>query len=77
MINCVVWAFKHQLSSIFELGLEALLFILNNVNKDQMLANQFYRIYYIDLIKYIFEVLTDGFHKSGFKIECQILQVLF
>ena len=35
--------------------------------------NIFYGRYFVSLLRDIFEVLTDGFHKSGFKLQCKIL----
>jgi exportin-1 len=67
MIDCIVWAFKHHLSEISDIGLDVLVYIMRQVNTNQMIANQFYKIYYSNLLKDVLEVLTDGCHKSGFK----------
>jgi len=77
VIDCIVWAIKHDLPSIFDSGLEALNLILKNVNTDQNIANQFYQCYYMSLLQDIMYVITDGFHKSGFKLQSNILSLLF
>jgi len=77
VIDCIVWAIKHELPSIFDSGLEALYIILKNVSSDQNVSNQFYQIYYMSLLQDIFYVLTDGLHKSGFKLQTMILGLLF
>ncbi|EGR34521.1 hypothetical protein IMG5_008700, partial [Ichthyophthirius multifiliis] len=76
MIDCVVWAFKHHLPEISDIGLDVLVYIMKQINTNQMIANQFYQIYYINILKDVLEVLTDGYHKSGFKQQTQILQML-
>jgi exportin-1 len=41
------------------------------------IINIFYGRYYISLLNAMFEVLTDGYHKSGFKIQRKILVCMF
>jgi len=76
VIDCIVWAIKHELPAIFDSGLDALLMILKNVNTDLNVANQFYQFYYMSLLQDILYVITDGLHKSGFKQQSQILALL-
>ncbi|KAL4493983.1 hypothetical protein ABPG72_022000 [Tetrahymena utriculariae] len=76
MIDCIVWAFKHHLPEISDIGLDVLIYIMKQVNTNQGIANQFYQIYYLNILKDVLEVLTDGFHKSGFKQQCTIFQML-
>lgn len=40
------------------------------------IADPFYKTFYIDLLQEIFCVLTDSFHKSGFKLQVEILLYL-
>ena len=48
-----------------------------NLTKNTAIASIFYERYYLVLLKDIFEVLTDGYHKSGFKMQCKILYLMF
>ncbi|CAD8069914.1 unnamed protein product [Paramecium sonneborni] len=77
MIDCIIWAFKHQVPNLQELGLDVLYYILQQVNSDLIVANQFYSLYYLRLLKDILEILTDNLHASGFKHQSQILMTLF
>ncbi|CAD8153475.1 unnamed protein product [Paramecium pentaurelia] len=77
MIDCIVWAFKHQVPNLQELGLDVLYYILQQVNSDAVVANQFYSLYHLRLLKDILEILTDNLHASGFKHQSQILMILF
>lgn len=40
-------------------------------------ATQFYQTYYLQLVQEIFAVMTDSFHKPGFKQHAAILYELF
>lgn len=88
IINCVIWAFQHNLPELYELGLDILIVILTvfkfniifnfikinkNVHSDQGILNQFHQIYYLQLLTDIIMVLTDSFHKSGFRTQVNIL----
>jgi len=77
VVDCVVWAFKHDLPTIFEMGLDTLIVILKNVNNTLEIANQFYSIYFMQLLQDIVFVLTDSLHKSGFKQQATILSMMF
>lgn len=43
-------------------------FILEKVNLNLVIANKFYQKFFMDILQNILEVLTGGFHKSGFKL---------
>lgn len=49
---------------------------MQKVNSDLAIANQFYQIYYLQLLNDILYVMTDSFHKSGFRKQAQILAIL-
>jgi len=76
MIDCVIWAIKHELPAIYDIGLEVLSFILKSVNMDVNVGNQFYSIYYMVIMQDVLFVLTDSLHKNGFKRQAQILYIL-
>lgn len=66
---------------MYETGLQTLLILIKNVNQirianDINIADPFYKTFYFDLINDILFVLTDSFHKSGFKLQVEILQLL-
>lgn len=47
-----------------------------NLQKSEF-CNQFFRTYYVQIEQEIFAVLTDTFHKPGFKLHVLVLQQLF
>ncbi|KAG0292482.1 Karyopherin transporter, partial [Dissophora globulifera] len=78
IMDSVVWAFKHTMRDIADQGLTICLEIINNFAKsDPAIANQFYQAYLLNLLNDIFFVLTDNNHKSGFKLQSQVLARMF
>jgi len=78
VIDSIVWAFKHTERHIFETGFNILLELLKNVqDAGPEVQNAFYKSYYLPVLQDVFYVLTDSFHKSGFKLQATILLTLF
>jgi exportin-1 len=78
VLNAIIWAIRHNQPQMFETGLETLLILIKNVNMNRVanninIADIFYKTFYFDLIQEILCVLTDSFHKSGFKLQVEIL----
>ncbi|PKI39484.1 hypothetical protein CRG98_040160 [Punica granatum] len=76
VMDSIIWAFRHTERNIAETGLNLLLEILKNFQASEF-CNQFYRTYYLTIEQEIFAVLTDTFHKPGFKLHVLVLQHLF
>ena len=76
IIDCVIWAVKHELSSDYEVGLTTLNSILLTVNRDKNFANGFYKFYYQSILNDILFVLLDGLHNNGFSLQCKTLYIL-
>ncbi|KAI8818152.1 CRM1 C terminal-domain-containing protein [Fimicolochytrium jonesii] len=77
-LDSIVWAFKHTMRDINDTGLSIILEMLTNFSEvDRAIANQFYQTYFLSLLQDIFFVLTNPFHKSGFKLQSMILRDMF
>ncbi|KAJ3178263.1 Karyopherin transporter [Gaertneriomyces sp. JEL0708] len=77
-LDSIVWAFKHTMRDISDTGLSIILAMLGNFREaGPGIANSFYQSYYLSLLQDIFFVLTNPFHKSGFKLQAMILQHMF
>ncbi|XP_009351846.1 protein EXPORTIN 1A isoform X1 [Pyrus x bretschneideri] len=76
VMDSIIWAFRHTERNIAETGLNLLLEMLRNFQKSEF-CNQFYRTYFLTIEQEIFAVLTDTFHKPGFKLHVLVLQHLF
>jgi exportin-1 len=78
VVHSIIWAFKHTMRNISELGLEVTLLLLEQINNDTTeVSNSFYQTYFLHLLQDLFFILTDTFHKSGFKKQALILTQLF
>jgi len=76
VIDSVIWAFRHTERNIAETGLR-LLYEMLNTFKNSESATAFYKAYYLQLLREVFAVLTDTFHKPGFVLQAHILHHLF
>ncbi|GLT70232.1 hypothetical protein SLA2020_423260 [Shorea laevis] len=76
VMDSIIWAFRHTERNIAETGLNLLLEMLKNFQNSEF-CNQFYRTYFCSIEQEIFAVLTDTFHKPGFKLHVLVLQHLF
>lgn len=78
VIDSIVWAFKHTERHVSETGLNILLELLYNVNlAGPEVSSAFYKTYFLPLLQDVFYVLTDTFHKSGFRLQATILLEMF
>lgn len=76
VMDSINWAFRHTERNIAETGLILLLEMLKKFQVSEF-CNQFYKTYFLTIEQEIFAVLTDTFHKPGFKLHVSVLQHLF
>eukprot|EP00884_Botryococcus_braunii_P004854 jgi/Botrbrau1/1436/Bobra.0063s0127.1 len=76
VIDSIVWAFRHTERNVADTGLNLLLELLEMFSRSDV-ATQFYQTYYLQLMQEVFAVMTDTFHKPGFKMHAKILHHLF
>ncbi|GFY83939.1 exportin 1A [Actinidia rufa] len=67
VMDSIIWAFRHTERNIAETGLNLLVEMLKNFQASEF-CNQFYQTYFVTIEQEIFAVLTDSFHKPGFKL---------
>jgi len=77
VVHAIVWAMKHKERNIADTGLDILHELLQNVGKTPNVAQAFYQQYLLSLIQDVFAVMTDRFHKSGFKMHATLLRMMF
>lgn len=78
ILNSIVWAFKHTMRDISDLGLVIVLEMLNNFSKQpQQISNTFYQQYFLSLLQDILFVLTSAFQRAGLKYQVMILIKMF
>jgi len=76
VMDSICWSIQHLDRTIAEIGLNTMLGMLTNFESTQAAA-QFYKGYYMHILKEILKVLSDTFHKPGFRLHTAILQKLF
>ena len=76
LMDSIIWAFRHTERNVAEMGLTLLGDLVGSFAESEF-ANAFFQQYYLSLIQEVFAVLTDTFHKPGFKLHAMILQRLF
>jgi len=76
VVDSVVWAMQHTERNISETGLEILHELLLNVGRTPNVAQGFYQLFLLPLIRDVFVVLTDRGHKSGFKMHATLLLLM-
>ena len=64
LMDSIVWAFKHTMRNVAEIGLNVLLLLLQKFSLDQV-GTQFFQTYFIDLMQHIFSVVTDSSHTAS------------
>lgn len=76
VMDSIIWAIRHTERNVADTGLLLLSDLVNSFSESEF-CNQFFQGYYLSLVQEIFAVLTDTFHKPGFKLHALILQKLF
>ena len=77
ILDSIIWAFKHTMRDVAEIGLEILLKLLINIRDHQEAAQSFYQSFYIEIMQHVFAVVTDTSHIAGLTYHSQILAHLF
>ncbi|KAJ7821373.1 CRM1 C terminal-domain-containing protein [Mycena olivaceomarginata] len=77
-MDSIMWAIKHTIRDIADLGLSLCLEVVNNfATSPAEISGQFFQQYFLSIVQDIFFVLTDTDHKSGFKLQVVVLARMF
>merc|ERR1712217_217798 len=73
-VDSLIWALKHEQPQVAESGLQILAqFLERLLSGPPQVYVPFFKQYYFTLLQDVLCVLTDTFHKSGFKLQQHIL----
>merc|ERR1719471_1265227 len=73
-VDSLIWALKHEQPQVADSGLQILSqFLERLISGSPQVYVPFFKEYYFKLLQDILSVLTDTFHKSGFKLQQHIL----
>ncbi|KAJ7235497.1 CRM1 C terminal-domain-containing protein [Mycena rebaudengoi] len=77
-MDSIMWAIKHTVRDIADIGLNLCLEVVNNfASSASEIAGPFFQQYFLSIVQDIFFVLTDTDHKSGFKLQVLVLARMF
>ena len=65
LMDSVVWAFKHTMRNVAEIGLNILHNLLQKFAASEEAGTQFFNTYFIDLLQHMFSVVTDTSHTAS------------
>jgi exportin-1 len=65
VLDSVIWAFKHTMRNISEIGLDILQTMLKNISQFDQAAQNFYSLYFTDILQHVFSVVADSVHTGG------------
>uniref|UniRef100_A0A1A9URN0 Exportin-1 n=1 Tax=Glossina austeni TaxID=7395 RepID=A0A1A9URN0_GLOAU len=77
VFDSVVWAFKHTMRNVADIGLNILFKMLQNLTQHPQAAQSFYQTYFTDILMQIFSVVTDTSHTAGLGNHAIILAYMF
>ncbi|XP_055376671.1 exportin-1 [Condylostylus longicornis] len=77
VFDSVVWAFKHTMRNVADMGLQILYKMLQNLEQHPQAAQSFYQTYFTDILMQIFSVVTDTSHAASLAMHAVILAYMF
>lgn len=81
IVDAVVWAFKHSMRNVAEIGLDILKDMLSQfaIYPDRVKAHAFYKTFYVEILVHVLSVVTDRnqIKIAGFTYYADILCSLF
>jgi exportin-1 len=81
IIDAILWAIKHETPIMYETGLETMKILIEKIATVKMvnginICDLFFGAYYFSIFIDVFVAMTDSFHKNGFKLQVEIIQLL-
>jgi len=77
VLDSIIWAFKHTMRNVADLGLNILYQLLLSIGSEQVAAQSFYQTYLLDILQHIFSVVTDTSHTASLAMHATILAYIF
>merc|ERR1719457_331354 len=77
VLDSIIWAFKHTMRNVANTGLNILYQLLQNISQVDGAAQQFYQLYFTDILQHVFSVVTDTSHTAGMTMHASILAYMF
>lgn len=77
-MDAVVWAFKHTMRNVAEIGLHILCSLLQKFSLcEGETSVEFFKAYFLELMQHVFAVVTDTSHTASLTMHATILAFMF
>jgi len=76
VLDTVILAIQHKMRNVSDTGLDILYSMLQNV-ENEATKQDFYKMYYLQILQHVFGTVTDGFHSGSLKKHAEILAHMF
>lgn len=76
IVDCVVWAMKHETPSIHEIGIETLIALLENINRNEEFMQGFYKFYFTMILSDLLFIMTDKLHSNTLNQQAKCMHIL-
>lgn len=63
-MDSIIWAFKHTMRNVADVGLNILLTLLQKFAAHEA-GGQFFQTYFLDVMQHVFSVVTDTSHTAS------------
>nr|AYG77763.1 exportin [Dugesia japonica] len=79
LLDSIIWAVKHTMRQVSEIGLNILSILLQNVNNimEDDAKQIFYKNFFMEVLHHMFSVVTDSSHAGNLTLQCTILSYMF
>lgn len=77
VLDAVIWAVKHTMRNVAEIGLQILEQMLTNLSRHPKMAQPFYQTFYTSLLHHMFTVVTDTSHTANLAEHAAIMSYMF
>lgn len=78
VMDSILWGMKHTLREISDLTLTVCYEVIESLSdQDSTVAGEFYGRFLLQVLRVTFGVITDANHKSGFRLQSQLLAKVF
>ena len=70
VLDSIIWAFKHTMRNVADIGLQILLKLLQNVERQEQATSIFYQTYLTNILQHVSSVVTNTSRTAGLSIHC-------
>lgn len=77
VLDSIIWAMKHTMRNVADLGYQTLLTLLENISINDDAMQNFYQNHCLNILQHLFSVVTDPSLTAGLKQQTTVLAFIF